>query len=368
MAFAGACVLSCGDGGGEVRVTTPRVTATYPADGATAVSLNTSISITFSREMNASSLDSIFVCGRAAYRTSYNNGEKKVTAYLDSLLAPETGCDVLVSSHCMDNSGNNLGGDYEFSFTTGTFGCEELEDPFAANMSIATAAGVEYDTRYTLLPSCGGQDNMHCFKLVLSEATMITVLYRVVDADTANLSWRLYFKRADEMDYASQGAGVTVADHYEYSFRRSFLPGTVYVKTGKAEETGHAAVYEIEFRASEACADDAYEDNDFMDQATPVTAGTLTDLRACYIDDDYYAIDLTSGQALTVTLDAPGTDGELRRMWILTPSGTEMGRYNGYGNPCSLERTAFTDGTHYVQVRWWMDDVDYELDFEVTGP
>jgi hypothetical protein len=127
-------------------------------------------------------------------------------------------------------------------------------------------------------------------------------------------------------------------------------------------------VYEIEFEDSQACADDTHEDNDFFDEAAPVTPGTLQNLRSCYTDDDFYSIDLTTGQTITVTLDAPGTSGTLRRVWIYTPTKTEMGRYNGYGNPVVLERTAFMDGTHYVASRWWIDDVDYELTIEVTGP
>jgi len=368
LALGAACIPGCGGDDGGVGVTTPSVTITYPADGATGVSLNTSISVTFSREMDESSLDSIYVDGRAVYRTSYNNGDKKVTAYLDSLLAPETAHDVRVSSYCMDKNGNNIAADYEFAFTTGVFGCDELEDPFENSKSIGTAALVDWDIRYKLLPGCGGDANMHHFKLVLTEDTMITIRYKIVDADTANLSWVTNFLRADGKEYPGQGAGITVADHYEYEFRRSFLAGTYYVKTGKRDYTGHTAVYEIVFMASEACADDAYEDNDFPDEATPVVAGPFAGLRACYIDDDYYAIDLSIGQTLDVTLDAPGTEGTLRRMWIISPSGTEMGRYNGYGNPCSLERTAFMDGTHYVQVRWWVSDIDYELDFEITDP
>jgi len=368
LILAAAFIQGCGGDDGGVGVTIPAVTATVPADGATGVAMNTSISVTFSREMEASTLDSIYVNGRAAYRVVYNNAQKTATAYLDSMLGAQTVCQVKVSSYCMDKSGNNLSGDHEFSFTTGDFGCDELEDPFADAMSIATAAEVDFNTRYKLLPSCGGQGAMHYFKLVLSQATMITAKYRIIDADTTQVSWRLYFKRADEEDYTSQGSSPVVADHHEYSMRYSFLPGTYYIKTGKEEDTGHTAVYEIEFEDSEACADDAYEDNDFFDEATPVTPGTLENLRSCYTDDDYYSIDLTTGQTITVTLDAPGTSGTLRRVWIYNPSNMEMGRYNGYGNPVVLERTAYMDGTHYVCSRWWIDDVDYNLTIEVTGP
>ena len=85
-------------------------------------------------------------------------------------------------------------------------------------------------------------------------------------------------------------------------------------------------------------------------------------------DDDYYSIELTAGQTLRVTLYAPGAVIVSRRFWMYDPTKAYVDRDGSRGSPATLEATAVVDGTHYVDVWLWMDDVDYDLTFEVSGP
>jgi hypothetical protein len=269
----------CSDDGNGVKVVFPTVTATSPVDGATGISLNASISITFSRAMDEATLDSIYVSDMTVYRVDYDDGLKMATVYIDSLLDPQTPYDVTVSSYCMDKSGNNLSGDHTFSFTSGEFGCDELDHPFGDNHSLATAADIEFGRRYKLLPSCGGDGNMDYFKFTLTQAATVTAHYEVVYADTNKMSWRCYFPRTEDDYYTAHGSGPRIQDTPQpYELMYSFLPGTYYLRTGKTYDTGHTAVYELVVETSEACPDDAYEDNDFPDQAVPATAGLIEDL------------------------------------------------------------------------------------------
>jgi hypothetical protein len=257
--------------------------------------------------------------------------------------------------------------DYTFSFTTGVFGCEDLDDPFYLSKSVASAEDIVLDRQYKLLPSCGGKDNMHHFKFTLEEATKIRDHYKVVYADTANPSWRFYFLRADGLDYSGQGAGIDVAGQYEYEAAYSFLPGTYYVKTGKTYYTGHTAVYEILLETATPCEDDIYEDNDFFDQATPVSEG-LIHLRGCSVDKDYFSIDLSAGETLVVTLDHETPPEADYRMTGYNAMKQERARYQGYAHSSSISMTVTADETHCVDVFFWPDNNTYSLNFEVTGP
>jgi len=367
LASAAFALCGCGDDSGSgVESTAPKVTATLPADGATEVSLNTSVSITFSEGMDEATVDSIYVSGMTVYDIEYDDALNKATVYIDSLLEPETSYEVTVSSYCMDTQGENLASDYTFDFTTGVFGCGGFDDPFAASKSIASAGEVVLDHRYRLMPSCGGDANMHYFKFTLDEATKITTRYMIVDADTTEISWRFAYLRADGQEYTGHGSGPDPTSPYEYESAYSFLPGTYYVKMGKTYDTGHTAIYEFVLETSEPCQDDAYEDNDFFDQATPVSEGSI-DLRGCSVDKDYCAIDLSTGESLTVTLsyDTPQAD------YVITtynPSENQMSRYQRNDNPFDVSFTAATDGTYYIEVFWWRDGSIYSLDFDITGP
>ena len=361
------CGCSSDSGGGGVSSNAPEVTETYPTDAATGVSLNTPISITFSEDMDEATLDSIYIDGGATfYAMEYDGDLKKVTAELSELLEPETEYRVMVSSYCADMDGEPLDSDYTFDFTTGDFGCDGLEDPFSTSKTIATASRVDLDHRYRLVPSCGGDENMHVFKFTLDEATKITTHYTIVDADTSKLSWRFRYMREDGLDYYAAGSGVTLDSYYDYQAAYSFLPGTYYIKTGKTYGTGHTAVYELLLETSSACVDDAYEDNDFFDQATPVTEGSYN-LRGCSVDKDYLSIELEAGQQLDVTLsyELPEADYIIS---VYNSSQVEMARYMRYANPFSFSYTAGASGTYYVVMFFWTDDHDYSLDFDITGP
>jgi hypothetical protein len=317
--------------------------------------------------MDEATLDSVYISGGASiYGMEYDGDLDRLTLQMDSLLVPETAYEVTVSSYCADLEGEPLDGDYTFGFTTGVFGCEGLDDPFYACRSTATAGELELDHRYRLLPSCGGDENMHVFKFTLDQATKVTTRYKIVDADTSNLSWRFCYMREDGQEYNSHGAGITLSSYYEYEAAYSFLAGTYYIKMGKTEDTGHTAVYEVILETSAACQDDAYEDNDFFDQATPVTEGSI-DLRGCSVDRDYLSIYLEAGQTLEVTLsyDLPEAD------YIVSAyngSYGEIVRYARYANPFTFSFTAAASGTYYVRNFFWTDKHDYTLNFDITGP
>ena len=112
-----------GDGGGSSDTTAPTVSATTPLDGATNVSLNSSVSATFSEAMNAATITSstftlkqgtTLIPGAVSYvgTTATFNPTSNLTA---STLYTAT-----VTTGAKDLAGRALAQDMVWSFTTGT--------------------------------------------------------------------------------------------------------------------------------------------------------------------------------------------------------------------------------------------------------
>ncbi|MCD4690303.1 hypothetical protein K8S17_02470, partial [bacterium] len=100
----------------------------------------------------------------------------------------------------------------------------------------------------------------------------------------------------------------------------------------------------------------------------PITTGFHTGLSGCYLDADFYTIEMAAGETLTVTLDATFQQGdwEHRRMYIRSPSGDGY-LYNGTDNPLTVQATATSDGTAHFYVQFWENDVSYTLDVELSN-
>jgi hypothetical protein len=361
--LAAACVPGCGDDETQISITTPVVTSTVPANGATGVNLNATISVTFSEEMQASSLDSIYVNGRAVSRVVYDNSQKTATAYLDSLLEPETVCQVKVSSYCMDRRGNNLNGDHTFSFTTGVMDCENVEDYFEPDNSIAAATPADFDTDYLLLSSCGGSARFDFFEFTLSQAAQVKATVEILYQDTTRVNWLWAYLRADGEDYTS--AGTNASGENPISWSHSFKPGTYYLQIGRYYDDPYINVYNLTLQALAACIDDTYEDNDFFDEAVPLEEGTYN-LKACMHDKDFFYIDVHSGHTLSVTLT--GAAGQTRRLYVHNPDRTLFAGVQNTVDPAIVSGIATQTGTHYIEIMYWVDDIDYELEIDVTGP
>lgn len=132
VALAGLFVLllllvarGAGGGGGASGGGAPRVTSTSPVNGATGVALLATVSAVFSKDMDASTINTstflLSVGGNAVSgRVSYNGSNR--TAFFDpgGALAEGTTYTARITTGAKDTSGNALKADYVWSFTTET--------------------------------------------------------------------------------------------------------------------------------------------------------------------------------------------------------------------------------------------------------
>ncbi len=360
-----ACfMVGCGDDGGSDSGDTkaPTVTLTNPAGGATGVSPNRPIWISFSESMDEATLDSIYVEGATVAEREYHEDTHSVTLWTENMLEAETEYDIRIAAAVTDRGGNQMDQDYIFSFTTAAFACANLYDPFEPNDDTDQASPVELDTWYRLVPSCGSESRHDYYQFTLSDTAKATVILNVVDADTTHMRWGISFYRGNGASLTQLGTGHFLIP-FTQDFYQSLLPGTYIALLYKYDDDQYSGLYNFMIETSEPCADDQYEDNDFEEEATPITAGLYEDLRACYLDKDLYSIDLAQGKTLRVTMSEVEPSGGSRALRIWGP-GTSVGGVN-QTEPRVEMALAGQAGTFYIYVQWWRDNVTYDLNVEV---
>lgn len=112
-------IVGCGPGG-STPPTAPTVDSTTPVDGAADVSIGASIAITFSEAMDQATTEAAFAASPPVTCTfSWNSGDTVLTCDPDADLAVDQSYTVTVGADAESASGEPLGDDVAFSFSTG---------------------------------------------------------------------------------------------------------------------------------------------------------------------------------------------------------------------------------------------------------
>lgn len=362
------CVAGCTED--EPPVATPpgpQVTSTYPQAQATNVNLNPLIQVWFNQAIDPASLDTntFFVDGATAHHIDYDESEHRAMLYLAGILEADHACTVNVKANVTSTSGSAMGQDYRFTFTTGPFDCDHLADYLEPNNDVDAAAEVNLNTVYTVLGACGPAERDDFYTFTLSEPATVTVRVSCSYADSSRVRWIIQFDRDADHTYYLYQSELSFMGSIDSHF--SFLPGTYYVMTGKSAADESHVVYDLTLETSPPCPDDSYEDNDFLDQAVPISGGTIDGLRGCYLDMDFFSIEMTGGQTLEVTLTERSATGVIHLLRILGTDGNMLTGHINYDNPATETWVVGEDATHYIMIFWGSDGVLYDLDVQVTN-
>lgn len=371
LAVMGLTLTSCSSSGGSDPAATddPEVSSTSIDDGQADVGLIEKIDITFSEPMDAATIDdtSIVVAGRTpGIHVSYDTGTQTASVIPESLYAAQIWHTLTISEDVMSAGGVAME-EYSLDFQTGPLDENHIDDYFEPNESTAQAAVVDTGVTYPTLS--GWRTDRDIYAFTLTESRRVTVATPIIYAPALpqGPGWQLYFSRADGQHYTTMGTSAHTGSTPANSF--SFSPGTYYAEIYNSYglESGGFILYDLQLMTGPPCQDDAFEDNDFEDEAAAITAGSYSDLRACKVDHDYYVIDMTTGQTLTVTIDATFTEGgwENRRLVMSAPGDSDS--TEGTTNPTTLSVTATADGTAWFYVVFWVDGVEYTMDVGLAG-
>jgi hypothetical protein len=368
LAVAGALITAgCSDDGkGGIEADNPRVVAIYPQAGAADVNLNPLVQVWFDQELDEATVDSAscHVVGAVTERLEYDASQKAICLYLKELLAPETGYEIFVDSTITNKAGAPLTEDQSSTFTTGPMDCDHLEDYLEPNDTIDAAAEIDIVKVYPLLSSCGdGSDEYYSF--TVNDTVLVTARIEHVYSDDPKPGWYIHYKRATDEAYTSSIGWF--AEGMSINSRFTFLPGTYYLHTGSGEPQDRIVVYNLILQLSAPCLDDSLEDNDFIDQASPIGPGLTEGLRGCYRDRDCYSIRLGVGHTLTITVDQDPDIGSQLDLEILGPDGAVLtgGMYTE--NPAIIAWTAAQDTTHYIGATYWSNNVSYSIEVDVMS-
>jgi hypothetical protein len=344
------------------------IVETSPANGATDISPYPAVAVRFSAPMNAATIDtlSFYIEGVRARAIVYDDADHIATLYPVTVLAPQTPHTVHVDDTIEDAEGVTLDHVFAFTFTTGPLDCEHLGDRFEPNGNIATATPVEIDTDYYGISSCGADDADY-FRFTLTDTAKVNVVTEGAYVDSEEVYWKVNFWREDGDYYATRGTSIKSAGAHPPGLDYTFLPGTYYVETGRYYGDAHKVVYHLKLETGAPAPDDQYEDNDFPDEARPISPGLHESLRGAYVDRDMFSLDLDAGQTLTVTATEVTATGTTRRLEIMSESGATYTGHSDHVNPAVETWTAAKAGKYLICVTWWSDNVIYNLDVQVSG-
>jgi hypothetical protein len=124
--------------------------------------------------------------------------------------------------------------------------------------------------------------------------------------------------------------------------------------------------------AAADCVDDAFEDNDSVGSAAPVSEGVISGLQACELDDDYFSIPLTPGDEIQVDARFVHAEGDIQ-LALLDPAGSVVAASQSTADEEQVVHTAATGGVFSIRVYLMADAGSsegnvYELEIAVVAP
>lgn len=106
--------------------------------------------------------------------------------------------------------------------------------------------------------------------------------------------------------------------------------------------------------APATCVADSFEPNDTIAAAMSAPAGTITNLGICENDDDFYAVNLSSGQAATINALFSDAEGDLD-LRLIDPAGTQVASSLTVDDNESISYTPTQSGAFVVRVNLYQD-------------
>ncbi len=132
-------------------------------------------------------------------------------------------------------------------------------------------------------------------------------------------------------------------------------------------ENAYALNVAVDGCDADFCADDALEDNDGPDTATPIVPGRGDGLAVCAGDQDWYAVDVCAGGVLTVRTRFRHADGDVD-LALVDAAGEELAASRGVGDVEEARYAAPAAGTVNIAVFGYQDaENTYALEVELAG-
>jgi outer membrane biosynthesis protein TonB len=242
-------------------------------------------------------------------------------------------------------------------------GCPD--DSYEDNDTDTTASTGITTGSYTSLRVCPSDDDYYSVTVSPGDAVTVALLFSDAEGDV------------DVEIVDSTGTTVAYSDSItdnEWVTYTSSAGGTyliyVYLYADSGASIGNDYDMDVRLGAPPVCSEDTYEDNDTDTTASAITAGTISSLRVCPGDDDYFTTRVLSGQTITVDLTFLHAEGDVDVELVDAAGTTVDGSYTTTDNE-TVTDTATRDGAYIIYIYLYSDDGmtlgnDYSIDLTIS--
>jgi len=270
---------------------------------------------------------------------------------------------VLLSS----DSGVVAGNSYDLDLTsTPPATCQEdtLEENDELLTATATSPGLQ-----SLLQACDGDADW--FEIALASSDELTV-EAGFDHGEGDIDLELFDASGNPLTSSTSQSDDEVVSYTSAAAELVYAVVTLVADTGSFP--GNAYDLDVSVINGVTCPEDGEEENDDQASAAIVGDGILAGLQACPADVDWFAADLTIGNAITATASPAPGEGTLS-LELYDPSGTLLETGTNLSGGVEATAGAAVDGLHAIRVELVTDagpgvgaayDLDVELIFTST--
>jgi hypothetical protein len=247
------------------------------------------------------------------------------------------------------DSGNMPGNPYAMNVTvTRTPAAMCTADGLEENDSAGAARSLTPGNQSNL-SVCTGDDDFYAYTLAAGDDVTVNVSFSDaegdIDVDLLNPAGTSVAAGSSSTD--NESFAYTAAAAGRYVLR-------VYLYADGGANPGNTYALNVQVAGAATCAPDPFEPNDSAAAAAALPAGTHNGLTACDSDDDFYRLNLTSGQQVSLQALFTHAEGDID-MVLLDPSGTQVASSLSVTDDENINYTASQSGAYALHVELYRD-------------
>jgi len=340
----------------------PIVISMSPSGGGGPVGLLQDFTLTFSEPMDPATLNASTVTVSpmtGSLHMTYSEAEATLWVAPDSLFPPGTNLTLSVGDGVISSDGVPMT-PFSANFTTGPMECSYLMDRLEPNDEYAAPVDVPLDTWIVGLSTC--MDDEDYYRITLPEWGEVSARVDITYAQ--GVPWEISWRMVGGSPAATRGGQADTGERWLINI--PYEPGSHILKISGPEDEP-LVLYDLFIASPPFCADDAYENNDFKEEAKPISTGSHSDLIGCYVDPDWFSFPVLAGQTIEVGLDKHGDDA-MYNLYVEEPGGEYDSKAGVSAPTASVSVTATANGTAFVRVILWAEGIPYQMEISVGSP
>lgn len=222
------------------------------------------------------------------------------------------------------------------------------DDALEQNDSAAGALALSPGSQSNL-NACAGDDDYYAYNFAQGDDVTVNVTFSDAegDIDVQLLNAGGTEVALSDSNTDNESIAYTVPSAGPYTLR-------VYLYGDAGSVPGSAYGLNVQVAGSLTCAPDPFEANNTRAAAASLPLGTYSGLTACENDADFYAVNLTGSQTVTVQTLFSNAEGDID-LRLYDPNGTQVSSSVSVSDNESLTFTPTMSGLHVIEVTLYGD-------------